>query len=453
MKLRKKIILFAIVPLMLALCAIALTVHFQAASLTQQQRASVEPIYRASKKAELKNYVALAEQSIAPLYESGRMDDETTTKAKDILRKLKFGKDGYFFVNDFDGKILVQPNQPDREGKIQWDRRDANGTLIIQKLISLAQDGGGFAEYMMEKPSIKTVVPKLAYVIALPRWKWVLGTGIYLDDVDNALEEIESQVSSNIANTMLWIIAISFLSLIAIFLGLMSNIKERTALDDKLAIANAELKSWAQRLINAQEKESERINYLHNGTQSRLTAIKINIEAAVRALPKTPQVAKESAPFRSAAEGLGGVLADLRKIIDGISISDPKLPLAAQLNKLTLDMSNIEMPINFIEKGEIKDLALNVKETLFMIAQPALENVIKHACAHHVSVRLEGTTSCVKLEICDDGIGFDDQHVSSDPSSGIGLRGMREGLRAVGGSLLIHSTSAGTCLVATVPYP
>ncbi|SDA19620.1 two-component system, NarL family, sensor kinase [Nitrosospira sp. Nsp18] len=75
MQLRIKIILFAILPLLLALSAIALTIHFQAVSLMKQQREAIEPIYRASKKAELKNYVTLAEQAIAPFYDSDDMDD------------------------------------------------------------------------------------------------------------------------------------------------------------------------------------------------------------------------------------------------------------------------------------------------------------------------------------------------------------------------------------------
>jgi two-component system NarL family sensor kinase len=169
-------------------------------------------------------------------------------------------------------------------------------------------------------------------------------------------------------------------------------------------------------------------------------------------LPKTSLLSKECAPFESAAKLLGCVLADLRKIIRGFPITDPNLSLVDQLNRLTLEMSNIETPIEFTVKGEIKDLALNVKEALFMVAKPALENVIKHARAQYASVRLEFTTSYVKLEICDDGIGFDDQLVSRNPGSGIGLRSMRERLKAVGGELSINSTPDGTCLVATVPY-
>ena len=67
MKLRQKIIVLAIAPLIVALCAIAVAVRHQATLLAQQQRASVEATYMASKEAELKHYVALATRSIAHL--------------------------------------------------------------------------------------------------------------------------------------------------------------------------------------------------------------------------------------------------------------------------------------------------------------------------------------------------------------------------------------------------
>ena len=75
-----------------------------------------------------------------------------------------------------------------------------------------------------------------------------------------------------------------------------------------------------------------------------------------------------------------------------------------------------------------------------MTVKPALENVIKHACARHISMQLEGTVNYVKLEISGDGIGFDDQRISNDSRAGIGLRSMKEGLNTVGGDLSIRST-------------
>jgi two-component system NarL family sensor kinase len=97
MKLRQKIILLAITPLVVALLAIALAVRHQAKLLSQQQRASVEAAYLASKEAELRHYVALASHSIAHLYDSGRHDPATLNEAKNILAKLDYGEDGYFF--------------------------------------------------------------------------------------------------------------------------------------------------------------------------------------------------------------------------------------------------------------------------------------------------------------------------------------------------------------------
>ena len=276
--------------------------------------AAAYPIYQANKEAELKNYV-------------------TMEKVKNILRKLKFGKDSYFFVNDFDGKILVQPNQLEREGQIQLDRRDAHGTLIIQKLINPAHDGGGFVEYMMEKPSIKKVIPKLAYVIALPKWGWVMGAGIYLDDVDVALGEIDAQVSHNIIGTMLWITAISFLSVAAIFLGLMLNIKERTSADDRLRVANAELEIQREHIIIARDEERERIRkYLHDGIQSMLAVIKARIEIAIKKLSGIDQSADSAKVDLELAKELStDTLVRLRQIIKEISIVNPQLGLVYEL--------------------------------------------------------------------------------------------------------------------------
>src|SRR4051812_39250822 len=111
MKLRQKIILLAITPLILALCAIAFAVQHQAKLLSQQQRAAVEQAYLDSKEAELKHYVSLGTRSIAHLYESGRRDRATFDEAKAILAKLDYGNDGYFFIYDLNGNNLMHPRQ------------------------------------------------------------------------------------------------------------------------------------------------------------------------------------------------------------------------------------------------------------------------------------------------------------------------------------------------------
>ena len=83
-------------------------------------------------------------------------------------------------------------------------------------LIKRANEGGGYVRYLWEKPSSHTVAPKLGYVVAIPNWGWVVGTGIYLDDVDAALEKIDNQVSGHIHKTMLLIAGIAILSALVV---------------------------------------------------------------------------------------------------------------------------------------------------------------------------------------------------------------------------------------------
>ena len=138
MKLRQKILLLAIAPLIVALLAIAMAVRHQANLLAHQQRASVEAAYLVSKEAELNHYVALASRSIAHLYDSGRDDDATRLEAISILSKLDYGDDGYFFLYDLNGKNLMHPRQPELVGKDLWELRDTEGNPTIQRLISQA---------------------------------------------------------------------------------------------------------------------------------------------------------------------------------------------------------------------------------------------------------------------------------------------------------------------------
>jgi two-component system NarL family sensor kinase len=448
MKLRQKIILLAITPLILALCAIALAVRHQATSLGQQQRASIQTAYLASKKAELTHYVTLATRSIAQLYESGRTDAATLDQAKAILAKLDYGDDGYFFVYDQQGKNIMHPRQPELVGQNLWNMKDAYGSLTIQNLISRANEGGGFVRYQWVKPSSHNTAPKLGYVVALPNWGWVLGTGIYLDDVNDALAKIDAQISGNIESTMLWIAAIAILSAVAVALsGLVLNISEHRVTD-------AKLKVLAQRVVLSQEEERARLSRdLHDGISQWLVSIKLQIEAGIIKLAGTPeQSASARSTFERTAAQLNDVLGEVRRISHDLrpAILDD-LGLAAALEHLAHEfMAHTATPTDFNAVGAADGLPDVVNTVLFRVAQEALTNIERHAGARQISMRLEGNSRCVTLTVCDDGVGFDVDHIDGHPKRGIGLRNMTERLEAVDGKLSLSSSSNGTTVLATV---
>ena len=447
MKLRHKIIWFALTPLVLALSAIALTVYYRADLLEQQQRESIERAYRDSKDAELKNYSTLAEQSIAHLYSSGRTDTATLEEAKTILQSLNYGPDGYFFLFDLQGTFLMHPRQPELVGQNLWHLRDTNGDPSIQKLISRALEGGGLVDYMWQKPTNNSdvPVPKRAYVFVLKNWGWVLGTGVYLDDIEAALFVLDKQASRNILDTMLWIIVISSLSVIAIISGLMWSIRGRSVVD-------AQLSALTQRIIKTQEDERSRIaNALHDSIKPMLVATKMKIEVGIHRLNEdTQQSMAPPISFRQATEMVDDTLLEINQIIHGLRPYNlESLGLEGALRLCAHHFDSDALPVEFNKFGETEGLTRATEEALFRVAHEAIANAINHASAKQVSMRLEGDSDCVTLTIHDNGHGFNVNHVNADPNRGLGLRNMKERIEAEGGKFFLTSSPSGTTIIAT----
>ena len=448
MKLRQKVIFLAITPLILALCAIALFVRHQAISLAQLQRDTIQQAYLASKEAELEHYVALAARSVAHLVESGKRDQATLDEAKRILSTLSYGSDGYFFVYDYQGNSLMHPRQPELVGRNLWQMRDANGEPTIQRLLARARAGGGLQRYTWAKPSSNKTAPKLGYVVPIENWGWMLGTGIYLDDVDAALAKIDAQQSRNIQSTMQWIGALAIMSALVVAVGgLVLNISE-------LRVADAKLKVLAQRVVESQEQERARLSRdLHDGISQWLVSIKLQIEAGVIRLGgNADQQQAARASFEHTAGQLNDVLGEVRRISHDLrpAILDD-LGLAAALDHLAQEFThNSAVPVRFVAEGRTDGLADVVNTVLFRIAQEALTNIERHAGAHSIEMSLVRQGRCVTLSIGDDGGGFDQVGVASHPKRGIGLRNMMERMDAIGGHLKIASTPAGTTVQASV---
>jgi two-component system NarL family sensor kinase len=459
MKLRQKVIFLAIAPLIVALCAIALFVRQQAVTLAREQHATIQQAYLASREAELKHYVELASHAIAHLTASGRSDPATLDEAKRILQSLGFGDDGYFFVYDMKGRNLMHPRQPELVGRDLWNLRDQHGAPTIQNLVAVAQKGGGLVRYNWVKPSSGAgtggsgtgkPVPKLGYVVPIPAWGWIMGSGLYLDDIQAALDKVDARQSRNIETTLWWIAGVAILSALAVGSGgLALNVSESR-------VADAKLKALAQRVVDGQEQERARLSRdLHDGISQWLVSIKLQIEAGIIRMKGNPeQQEKARASFERTADELNGVLGEVRRISHGLrpALLDD-LGLAAALEHLAREFAEHSgMPVAYAGKGRLDGLAPAVSTVLFRVAQEALTNIERHAGARRIDLRLERNRERVLLTIADDGAGFDAQDVETHPQRGIGLRNMAERLDAVGGTLGISSTAAGTTVCASVEF-
>ena len=198
--LKTKILLLALVPLILLGASTTWLAVKSTSDLGQQNIEEFGDKFYQLRKTELKNYTEIAKSSINSLIGDGRTNGQEA--AKSVLRNMEFGDDGYFFVYDFGGVNVMHPKKPQLEGKNLWNLEDKNGVKLIQNLILEAKRGGGFTDYLWDKPSVDKTLPKIGYSLAVDEWSWMLGTGLYVDDLDQTISNIEDSVNrrSNITN-------------------------------------------------------------------------------------------------------------------------------------------------------------------------------------------------------------------------------------------------------------
>ena len=117
---------------------------------------------------------------------SGAMTEDAARQAAlEAISILRYDGNNYFWVNSLDGTLLQHPNLPARIGKSVLDLRDADGMAMFAEFCEVARtEGGGFVHYNWVKPGASAASPKISYVTRIPGWDWVIGTGIYVDDVD-----------------------------------------------------------------------------------------------------------------------------------------------------------------------------------------------------------------------------------------------------------------------------
>jgi len=116
----------------------------------------------------------------------GKMSEDDAKKAaRDTLRDLRYDGSDYFFIVDTSFKYVLFPTKTEFEGVDKSDMVDANGKFLIRDLVNAGKAGGGFVEYAFPKAGQQTAEPKISYAQVFAPWNWVLGTGIYIDDVEH----------------------------------------------------------------------------------------------------------------------------------------------------------------------------------------------------------------------------------------------------------------------------
>ena len=176
----QKLSLLMTLPLIVAGTAIAVLVGYQSRSLAEREIQALEMQLLEAKKAELRNYVTQARNGFAHIYGLAAPDDAAAKEqVTQILSAMIYGKDGFFFVYDYDGTNLVSPRQTEYINRNWAGLTDSAGVPVVDEFIRLARDGAGWHSFTWEKPSTGEEAQMIAYVLGLQDWQWAIGTGVF----------------------------------------------------------------------------------------------------------------------------------------------------------------------------------------------------------------------------------------------------------------------------------
>ncbi|NLG35642.1 MAG: chemotaxis protein [Lentisphaerae bacterium] len=236
----------------------------------------------AEKQAQVVDLVRVAVSTMTHYHkeaQSGAMSEADAQKiVLDVLRAARFGEQGldYYWINDFQPKIVMHPFRPDLVGKDVGGVQDPNGLNLFREFARVArEEGAGFVPYLWQYYSEKgRVEPKLSYVEGFEPWGWVVGNGVYINDVNAQVRQMNwilfgvtvliAVVSLGMA---LWVINRQTATLDRIIGALDSSADQVTSASGQVASASQSLAQGASEQASSLEESSAALEEMASMTR------------------------------------------------------------------------------------------------------------------------------------------------------------------------------------------
>ena len=209
LSLKNKLLLLAVLPLIVLLISFMAGSYYLEKQNQQQYFNEFKTKLIADKQTLLKTEIEIGSQIVQYQLAQGNEQD-----AKNALRDLKFGEDGYYFIYDTDGVSVFHALLGDAiEGQNKIDMTDPNGKKIVVGLLEQARKGGGSFTYHFQKPNTTGLIEKIGYAAMIPGTNWMIGTGTYMDDIEAELVKYQATMAEHLTEKMTTLFLISLLLL------------------------------------------------------------------------------------------------------------------------------------------------------------------------------------------------------------------------------------------------
>nr|NMF99677.1 methyl-accepting chemotaxis protein [Aromatoleum toluolicum] len=200
---------------------------------------------------------------------AGELSREDAQKAAmAVIKGLRYGDGEYFFITDMHPRTLMHPIKPELDGRDMTDTADPKGKRLFVEFVKVVRkDGAGFVDYLWPKPGSSEPQPKVSYVKAFGPWGWIVGTGVYVNDLDSLfwVHASHSLILGGVATVLLLLLSWRIGSGILRQLGCEPSALQAAA----ESIAERDLTSS----LHVIQGDTRSVNYAMNQMQSRLAEV------------------------------------------------------------------------------------------------------------------------------------------------------------------------------------
>ncbi|SHK50110.1 methyl-accepting chemotaxis protein [Anaerocolumna jejuensis DSM 15929] len=164
---------------------------------------SIRSDYDNNIKEQVQTAVSMLNEVYAKYQNGSYTLDEAKTIGADILRKMSYGENGYFWADTYDGTNVVLLGN-ETEGTNRIDKLDDKGFAYMKAIIQAGKDGGGYTDYWFPKAGETNAKPKRSYSQAFEPFSWVIGTGNYTDYIDEIIKASSLEQKKKVEAAMLY---------------------------------------------------------------------------------------------------------------------------------------------------------------------------------------------------------------------------------------------------------
>lgn len=332
MTIRAKILLSAIVSMIVLVGSVSAFMAYRLHAI------GIQDVERFRQEAMSRQIAAVREQvetatSILKPYADSADTPALRERAKEILSRIRFGTSGYVFAYDYDGNCQVLPTKTAWLGTNRIGEKDKQGRSYVADLVGAAKRGGDTTRYSFDKPGTKILADKIGYAMGFEPWKWMVGTGVYVDDIDSMVALHRREVSSRTRTVILGTILLALVAMgvvsAATVVALRKALAPLDALQDGMAKAASGDADLRRRLEVLHGDEVGKVSTSFNAFMASLQGTVSQVGNTTRTLSATTEelstmssaMAGESSNLAAGSREVAGLIQQASSSLGGVASS------------------------------------------------------------------------------------------------------------------------------------